>query len=127
MSDYNNSGEPNKTTGQYHSLKGTAVETIGDLTGSASWKQSGKDEHAQGEEEYTAAQAKQYAEGAVDRLAGKKDTIIGAITGDRQQEMSGEPRLLLMMVGRYSHGIHYVGNIQHDRGQAQQEINKPAV
>ncbi|KAI0940809.1 hypothetical protein AcW1_006486 [Taiwanofungus camphoratus] len=107
MSDYNNSGEPNKTTGQYHSLKGTAVETIGDLTGSASWKQSGKDEHAQGEEEYTAAQAKQYAEGAVDRLAGKKDTIIGAITGDRQQEMSG--------------------NIQHDRGQAQQEINKPAV
>ena len=71
-------------------MKGTAVETIGNLTGAQSWQQSGKEEHAQGEAEYKAAQAKGYAEGTIDRLGGKKDAIVGAVTGDRQQEASGE-------------------------------------
>jgi uncharacterized protein YjbJ (UPF0337 family) len=78
-----------KTSGQFHSAKGTVVETIGNLTGATSWQQSGKQEHAEGEAEYNAAQAKGYAEGTVDRAAGKKDSVVGAVTGDRSQEAQG--------------------------------------
>jgi len=75
MSNYN---EPNKTSGQYHSVKGNAVEAIGNLTGAQSWTQSGKEEHAAGETEYKASQAKGYAEGAV--------------TGDKSQQAQGNVR-----------------------------------
>ncbi|KAE9389666.1 hypothetical protein BT96DRAFT_1024958 [Gymnopus androsaceus JB14] len=92
-------------SGQIHSVKGTAVETIGNLTGASSWTQSGKEEHAAGEAEYNAAQAKEYAEGTVDRVGGKIDSVAGAITGDKQQQASG--------------------NLRHDKGQVQQEVNKP--
>ncbi|TEB34285.1 mismatched base pair and cruciform DNA recognition protein [Coprinellus micaceus] len=91
------SGEPSKVNGQFHSVKGTVVESIGNVTGATSWVDSGKQEHAAGEAEYNAAQAKAWAEGVSDRVEGKKDAIIGAETK---------------------------GNIQHDKGAAQQNLNK---
>ncbi|KAJ7025793.1 hypothetical protein C8F04DRAFT_1127084 [Mycena alexandri] len=98
------SSAPDKTTGQYHSIKGTVVETIGNMTGLDSWTTSGKEEHAAGEAEYKAAQAQGYVEGTMDRVEGKKDSIVGALIGDKTQQAQG--------------------NLQHDKGQAQQELNK---
>ncbi|KAK7047607.1 hypothetical protein VNI00_006375 [Paramarasmius palmivorus] len=100
------SGEPNKTSGQYHSVKGNLVETIGNTTGAQSWQQSGKEEHAKGETEYDAARAKGYAEGAKDRVGGYKDSVFGAVTGDKSQQAKG--------------------NLRHDQGEAQQDINRRA-
>ncbi|KAF9256496.1 hypothetical protein L218DRAFT_966317 [Marasmius fiardii PR-910] len=99
------SNEPNKTSGQFHSTKGNIVEAIGNVTGLESWQRSGKEEHAQGEAEYKAAQAKGYAEGMGDRAEGYKDSVVGAITGDKAQQASG--------------------NVQNEKGKAQTEANKP--
>lgn len=78
-----------KASGKFHSVKGTVVETVGDLTGAKSWTDSGKQEHASGETEYKAAQVKGYADGTLDNLGGKKDAVVGAVTGDREQEATG--------------------------------------
>ncbi|KAF9066799.1 mismatched base pair and cruciform DNA recognition protein [Rhodocollybia butyracea] len=103
---YNNESSPNKTTGQFHSLKGNAVEAVGNVTGAQSWQQSGKEEHAAGETEYNAARAKGYVDGATDRAGGYKDSVMGAMKGDKSQQASG--------------------NLRHDQGQAQQDLNRKA-
>ncbi|KAK7020495.1 mismatched base pair and cruciform DNA recognition protein [Favolaschia claudopus] len=102
--NWTSTGEPNQTTGQFHSVKGTVVETIGNVTGLESWQKSGSQEHAAGEAEYNAARAKGYVEGAKDRVEGKKDSVLGAVTGDKTQQAQG--------------------NLQHDTGKAQQDLNR---
>ena len=77
-------------SGQFHSVKGNLVEAVGNATGWDNWRQSGKEEHAQGEAEQTAAQARDYAEGLTDRVSGKYDAVVGAFSGDKSQQISGE-------------------------------------
>jgi uncharacterized protein YjbJ (UPF0337 family) len=110
---------------EFHSAKGNIVESIGGLTGSTDWQRSGQEEHARGEAEVNAAKAKGqspgycllshwcsyveigvigYAEGGMDRIEGKKDSVVGAITGDKQQQMSG--------------------NAQSESGKAKQDFNR---
>ena len=72
------------------------------MTGMESWSKSGREEHAQGEAEYKAAQAKGYAEGTIDRVGGKVDSVVGAISGDKQQQASGALAFLFVR------GIHFV-------------------
>ena len=69
------------------------VETIGNMTGATSWQQSGKEEHAAGEGKYNAAQAKGYVQGTKDRVGGRKDAIVGAVSGDHEQEATCESRV----------------------------------
>ncbi|KAJ7453022.1 hypothetical protein B0H11DRAFT_2245661 [Mycena galericulata] len=100
-----NKTDPSQLNGQLASVKGTVVEAIGNVTGATSWQQSGKEEHAKGEAEQKAAQAKDYADGVTDRVSGKFDSVVGAVTGDKTQQTSG--------------------NMQEAAGKAKTEANKP--
>lgn len=62
------------------------------MTGSQEWSQAGKEEHARGEGEYKAAQTKGYAEGTTDKMGGYKDSVVGAISGDKSQQAAGKCR-----------------------------------
>ncbi|KAG2352930.1 hypothetical protein BDR07DRAFT_1435521 [Suillus spraguei] len=99
------SQEPSKLSGQFHSVKGTAVETIGDMTGSQSWSQSGKEEHVMGEGEYKAPKPRDMRRAFLTGLP-LQGFSFGAVTGDKTQQATG--------------------NAKNEKGQTQQEINKPA-
>ncbi|KDQ13435.1 hypothetical protein BOTBODRAFT_33457 [Botryobasidium botryosum FD-172 SS1] len=57
-------------------MKGSAKEVLGNMVGSEQMAAEGA---AQG-----------YAVGASDRVAGKKDSVLGAVTGDKTQRAPGE-------------------------------------
>ncbi|CAK5267123.1 unnamed protein product [Mycena citricolor] len=97
--------EPSQVTGQFHSVKGTVVEAIGNATGATSWQQSGKEEHAAGEAEHKAAQVKAYGDGVQDRAQGRFDAVVGAVTGDQAKQAKG--------------------NVQEEAGKAQTQANNP--
>ncbi|KAL9940722.1 hypothetical protein V8E36_000210 [Tilletia maclaganii] len=84
------SSEPSKASGQYNSVAGTVKETIGNVTGATSWTEAGQEQHAKGEAEIKAAQAKQYADGLSNQVSGKIDNVVGSITGDQSKQTSGQ-------------------------------------
>ena len=108
-------------TGQYHSIKGNVVEAIGNATGAQSWIDSGKQEHAEGEAEQKAAQARDYVEGVSDRVEGKYTAVKGALFDDKQQQISGEFVRCESIDAVLKLSI---GNAQHDTGKAQQKANE---
>jgi hypothetical protein len=98
------------------------------MTGSTSWQQSGKEEHALGEAEYDAAQAKGYAEGVADRVGGYKDSVVGAVKGDEGQQVAGELSIppFFPRLGSPIRSFHrHSGNVRKEKGKVQQEVNKP--
>lgn len=60
--------------------------------GSQSWQQAGKEEHDRAEAEIKAAQAKGYVEGVTDRAGGYKDSVVGAVVGDKSKQIAGKCR-----------------------------------
>ena len=64
------------------------------MTGATTWQKSGSEEHAKGEAEYNAAKAQGYVEGTTDRATGYKDSVVGAITGDKTQQTAGKHIIL---------------------------------
>jgi len=97
------SSNPSKTSGKLHEVTGGIKENIGEMAGAESLQTSGRQQRTQGEGEYKAAQAQGYAEGTKDRAGGYKDSILGAVTGDKSQQASG--------------------NTRNEKGKVQQDIN----
>ncbi|KAG9007651.1 hypothetical protein FRB90_009313 [Tulasnella sp. 427] len=83
---------PSKTTGQKDSTMGSLKETVGNTFGASNMAQRGREQHAHGEAEVKAAKAEGYAEGTTDRMVGKKDSVVGAVTGDTTQQTAGNAR-----------------------------------
>ncbi|KAG8949335.1 hypothetical protein FRC00_008193 [Tulasnella sp. 408] len=96
--------DPSKTTGQKDSAVGSMKETVGRTVGAHNMAQRGREQHAAGEAEVNAAKTQGYAEGTADRIGGKKDSVVGAATGDTSQQ--------------------YAGNARQEKGERQQEWNK---
>ncbi|KIO15945.1 hypothetical protein M407DRAFT_86612 [Tulasnella calospora MUT 4182] len=83
---------PSKTTGQKNSMLGSVKETVGNIFGARDMAQRGREQHAAGEGEIKAAKAQGYVEGTSDRVVGKKDSVVGAVTGDKTQQTAGNAR-----------------------------------
>ena len=66
---------PPKASGQYHSVKGTGVESVGNPTGAASWQQSGKEEYDSGEANTDSAQARGYVEDTMTESRGRRMSL----------------------------------------------------
>ncbi|KAH6904880.1 hypothetical protein BKA70DRAFT_1226098 [Coprinopsis sp. MPI-PUGE-AT-0042] len=100
----NNSSNPSKASGQMHAAKGSVKETLGATFGATHMKHEGAQEHRAGVAEKDAAKAQNYAEGTGDRMTGKKDQVVGSLTGDRSQQ--------------------HAGDMRHKKGEIQQDMNK---
>jgi len=86
--------EPSRVSGALKETKGNVVETIGNMTGSESWTQSGREQQQLGAAEKDAARAQQHAEGWKDESVGKlkQDTAMSESQRKegKTQQLAGE-------------------------------------
>ncbi|KAG8930165.1 hypothetical protein FRC03_006467 [Tulasnella sp. 419] len=94
---------PSKVKGKTNSIAGTIQSRVGGFFGMRNYAANGRDKHMHGEAEYKAAKVKGHASGTGDRISGKKDSILGGITGNRTRQARG--------------------NARNDRGSAKQSWN----
>ncbi|KAJ7839481.1 hypothetical protein B0H13DRAFT_1911229 [Mycena leptocephala] len=104
------SSTPSQTNGGANSMMGSAKEMltpvqVGGAVGSDSMQRDGKEQHAKGETEKTAAQTADAADGWMNQMAGTANKVIGQVMGDKTKEASGKA--------------------QETAGQAKKEANKP--
>ncbi|KAI5481115.1 hypothetical protein MNV49_005550 [Pseudohyphozyma bogoriensis] len=87
--DYDN---PSKLNAQVNTTVGGVRETVGEQMGWQDTQKAGMEQKAMGDAEYKDAQARGYVQGTKDRVEGKIDNVIGAVTGDSEQQLSGKAR-----------------------------------
>jgi len=101
-----NSAEPSKINAQYNQAAGSAKQLVGALVDPIAGTQlgtTGNNQYNEGVAEQKAAEAKGYAEGTVDRVSGKVDNVVGAVTGDTAKQNEAQ--------------------LRHDKGVLKQDIN----
>jgi hypothetical protein len=74
--------------------------------GIPSWEKAGEERQKSGDNETNRARAQEIFED----LAGKKDTVLGAVTGDPELQAKGtHSPLHFTLTAPYSHSIHCAG------------------
>ncbi|KAI9053123.1 hypothetical protein LZ554_003390 [Drepanopeziza brunnea f. sp. 'monogermtubi'] len=88
----NNSNAASMLSGHAQYAKGYVEETVGNLTGSKEWQDSGKKDAAAGIEEMKAANAQKTSEPAASGLGGKVEEMAGKAAGCEGMEKEGALR-----------------------------------
>jgi uncharacterized protein YjbJ (UPF0337 family) len=79
-----------KVSAKFHQTKGSLKESLGRTFRAPGMQQRGAQERAEGHAEYQAATGRSsYGQGTKERIAGKKDQVLGSLTGDRAQQTKG--------------------------------------
>ncbi|KAF5020672.1 hypothetical protein F66182_7306 [Fusarium sp. NRRL 66182] len=78
--------DPNRTEGSWNQTAGSAKETIGNLIGNESLKQSGREQNLEGRNQEAKGQLNDLGSGIGDRAKGAVGGAVSSITGDKERE-----------------------------------------
>ncbi|KUJ06848.1 uncharacterized protein LY89DRAFT_768765 [Mollisia scopiformis] len=87
-----NASQPSMVTGHAQYAKGYVEETIGNVTGSKEWQESGKKDTAEGISEMKAANQARSGEPAASGIGGKIEEVAGKVAGCEGMEKEGLER-----------------------------------
>ena len=84
-------------------MKGSLKESLGRTFGASGMQRSGAQERVEGHAEFQAATGKGgYGQGTKNRIAGKKDKVLGSLTGNHAQQARGSFSFFLFNVVTFS-------------------------